>query len=53
MPNHPHIAWQRLAAEGVVIAVSILLALWADAWWSDRQRGIEETAILTPLVLPR
>lgn len=28
--------WTRLLAEGVVVVVSILLALGADAWWSDR-----------------
>lgn len=29
--------------------VGILLALWVDAWWNDRQDAIEERAILIPL----
>lgn len=29
----------RLAAEGVVIVVSVLVALAADAWWADRQEA--------------
>ena len=33
----PKIAWARIGAEGVVIVLSILLALAAEAWWSGRE----------------
>ncbi|NIP23582.1 MAG: hypothetical protein GWN81_06000, partial [Phycisphaerae bacterium] len=32
-----NISWPRIFAEGVVIVVSILLALWIDTWWGERQ----------------
>mgnify|MGYP001822951081 CR=1 FL=1 len=40
----------RLAAEGAVIVVSILLAFAIDAWWADRQEEVEETRILSALL---
>lgn len=33
MPIAEIIPWKRLAAEGFVVVVSILLAFWIDAWW--------------------
>lgn len=44
-----NIPWPRVLAEGSIIVVSILLALWVDAWWSDRQDAIEEQKILAQL----
>ena len=38
MTNAEKVAWKRLAAEGVAIVVSILLAFWIDAWWEDREQ---------------
>ena len=40
----------RLAAEGAVIVVSILLAFAIDAWWADRQEELEETRMLSALL---
>jgi hypothetical protein len=36
----------RLASEGAVIVVSILLAFWIDAWWAHRQARITEVTVL-------
>ena len=41
--------WSRILAEGMIVVASILLALWVDAWWSDRQDAIEGRAILGQL----
>jgi hypothetical protein len=41
--------WRRVLIEGAVIVVSILLALWADAWWARRQARGEEQAALQGL----
>ncbi len=49
MPIDQKIPWPRLAVEGVAIVVSILLAFWIDAWWSDRQRHDEEQIVLRAL----
>lgn len=42
-------AWWRLVAEGLVIVVSILLALWGEAWWADRADRVAELDLLTAL----
>lgn len=44
-----NIPWPRVLAESAIIVASILLALWVDAWWGDRQRGVEEELILVSL----
>jgi len=44
-----NIPWPRIFADGAIIVASILLALWVDAWWTDRQDAIEERAFLIPL----
>lgn len=36
------VPWPRILAEGLVIVVSVLLALGADAWWDDRKEAAEE-----------
>lgn len=36
----------RLASEGAVIVVSILLAFWIDAWWDNRQARMTEATVL-------
>jgi hypothetical protein len=36
------IPWLRVFVEGVVIVGSILLAFGIDAWWEERQEGVEE-----------
>ena len=41
--------WSRILAEGMIVVASILLALWVDAWWSDRQDAIEGRAVLGQL----
>jgi len=43
------INWPRMAAEGVAIVASILLAFGIDAWWQDRQTRFEEQQILRGL----
>lgn len=35
--NQRDIPWPKIAAEGVAIVVSILLAFGIEAWWSERQ----------------
>lgn len=40
---------RRLAAEGIVIVVSILLALAGDAWWDGRGEAELRTALLDGL----
>lgn len=47
--NQP-IPWQRVIAEGTIIVVSILLAFWIDAWWSERQTRAEEREAIAQLV---
>ena len=42
--------WQRIIAEGTIIVVSILLAFWIDAWWSDRQARNDEQEAIAQLV---
>jgi hypothetical protein len=44
------IPWPRLLAEGVAIVVSILLALWIQAWWQARADREDEAASLVRLV---
>ena len=40
-------SWLRFAAEGLVIVVSILLALAVDTYWSARQdRAVERTELM-------
>ena len=39
-----------LVLEGTAIVLSILLAFWIDAWWSDRQDREVERLILTSLL---
>ena len=36
MSNDKAYSWRRIAVEGAVIVVSILLAFAIDAWWEDR-----------------
>lgn len=43
------ISWPRVIAEGLVIIVSILLALAADAWWDGVQQRRGESEALTAL----
>jgi hypothetical protein len=43
------IPWPRVLGEGLIIVVSILLALLIQAWWEDRQRQVEERSILLSL----
>jgi hypothetical protein len=46
----PHnIPWPRVLAESSIIVASILLAVWVDAWWSDRQSRIDEVNTLASL----
>ena len=43
--------WKRFAAEAVVIVVSILLALAADAWWDGRNNEARERLALNDLAV--
>ena len=45
----PTISWRRLLSEGAVIVLSILFALWADAWWENYKERREEQEVLTAL----
>jgi hypothetical protein len=49
MPNSHDIPWKRIAVEGAVIVVSILLAFAIDAWWDERKERIDEAEILLGL----
>ena len=49
MTNPQPIAWNRIAAEGVAIVISILLAFAIDAWWDGRKDRLEEQEILVGL----
>jgi len=40
LPNSQKIPWQRLAAEGAAIVVSILIAFAIDAWWQTRAASV-------------
>ncbi len=51
MPNSNEIPWNRLAAEGVAIVLSILLAFSIDAWWDNRQRQLEVQNTIANLVI--
>lgn len=44
------IPWVRVAAEGVVIVASILLAFWIDAWWEQRQDREQAESLLVALL---
>jgi hypothetical protein len=44
------IPWKRLTIEALVIVVSILLALAADAWWDGLQQREDETVMLQSLL---
>ena len=44
------IPFQRIFAEGAIIVVSILLAFWIDAWWSERQVRADEREAIAQLV---
>ena len=41
--------WARMAAEGVLIVVSVLLAFGIDAWWAGRKEGQARLALLEEL----
>jgi uncharacterized membrane protein YidH (DUF202 family) len=43
--------WKRFAAEALVIVVSILLALAADAWWEGRNNQARERLALNDLAV--
>jgi hypothetical protein len=49
MTSQANIRWTRLAAEGIAIVISILLAFAIDAWWANRVESIEEAEILRAL----
>ena len=49
MINNQKIPWFRLAAEGVVIIGSILIAFTIDAWWEERLEREDEQSYLTSL----
>ena len=47
MQDSQKIPWKRIAAEGVAVVVSILIAFWIDAWWQERS---ERMALIEYLV---
>ena len=49
MQEVQQIQWKRIALEGIVIVVSILLAFAIDAWWDERNERLEETEVLLGL----
>ncbi len=49
MTNTNNIQWGRIAAEGVAIVASILLAFWIDTWWEDQQEARFEVVYLYEL----
>jgi hypothetical protein len=50
MTFNQSIPWPRIVAEGTIIVVSILLAFWIDAWWSEQQTRAEESEAISQLV---
>lgn len=44
------IPWKRVITEGTIIVVSILLAFWIDAWWSEQQTRSEEKEAIEQLI---
>jgi len=49
MTNNGNIPWSRILTEGGAIVISILLAFWIDAWWSERQERQAELDYLIAL----
>ncbi len=49
MTEKAEIAWKRIAIEGPVIVISILLAFAIDAWWEERDERQAETILLERL----
>ena len=49
MQINNNIPWKRLAAEGVAIVVSILLAFAIQAWWEFRQANQQRLSLVIPL----
>ena len=49
MTKYREIPWPRIAAEGAVIVVSILMAFAIDTWWQDRTKAEEAHALLVSL----
>jgi len=39
-----------LFLESILIVLSILLAFWIDAWWSDKQKREDESLVLTSVL---
>ena len=50
MKTDRRIPWPRIAAEGVVVVASILLAFSIDAWWAARQQREAEQVVLQALL---
>ena len=44
------IPWKRISAEAAMIVVSILLALWIEAWWANKEDRKDERLVLNALV---
>ena len=44
-----NISWPTLLAEGIAIVISILLALWVQAWWDDRTARVKTEELLKAL----
>ena len=49
MERISNIPWPRIFAEGAAIVISILLAFWIEAWWSERQEKADERELLSSL----
>ena len=49
MQDSQKFPWKRIAVEGAVIVVSILIAFGIDTWWTNRADRIEEEEILGAL----
>lgn len=49
MKNTSNVPWSRILAEGGAIVISILLAFWIEAWWSENQERQAELDYLIAL----
>jgi len=49
MRNFKNMDWRRALTEGAVIVLSILLAFWIDAWWSQREEDQRVDSLLHAL----
>ncbi|MEM7280430.1 MAG: hypothetical protein AAF438_02190 [Pseudomonadota bacterium] len=48
--NKKNIPWAQISIEATAIVLSILLAFWIDAWWSNKQQRVTEREYLQAML---